>query len=159
MADVKTISSEDKWNLNAIYNKVIHECNERNYVRALKLSQEGLALASKTNNKEWVQKFDMLYMQTILEYNIQRKLDISANDVKNSAGDKKNYKKSSSSITTLDKWQNPDLNNKRHNQKFDDFTFDKIITEIDTKVSSLKDKQFSSNYRNNLENMYDLDLY
>ena len=73
MADVKTISSEDKWNLNAIYANVIRECDNKNYIHAIKLSQEGITLAGKTNNKEWTQKFDLLYTQAISEYNNLKK--------------------------------------------------------------------------------------
>ena len=73
MADVKTVSSEDKWNLNAIYLNVIRECDNKNYIQAIKLSQEGLSLANKTNNKEWIQKFDLLYTQAISEYNNRKK--------------------------------------------------------------------------------------
>ena len=80
MADVKTVSSEDKWNLNAIYNNVIRECDNKNYIQAIKLSQEGLALAGKTSNKEWIQKFDLLYTQAISEYNNRKKFKVSLNE-------------------------------------------------------------------------------
>ena len=74
MADVKTISSADNWNLNAFYSQVVEEFENKNYIRALKLSQEGLAKAGKTNNKEWVEKFDVLYEDMIKAYNNWRKI-------------------------------------------------------------------------------------
>lgn len=225
MADVKTISREDNWNLNAIYDKVIHECDNKNYIQAIRLSQKGLSLAGKTNNKDWVQKFDLLYTQAISEYNNRKKFKVSLNkseatssmeidyynlkddndltqvkgigesaqinlnnsgiksitqlatltpqnlskvrgiglttaqkivdEVKKFVGDNKNHKKSNSKIPTLDEWQDPDSNNKLNYQEFEEFTFDKIIAEKDAKDSYLIDKQFSSNYRNDLkEKMY-----
>ena len=80
MADVKTISSEDKWNLNAMLTNVIRECDNKNYIQAIKLSQEGLSLAGKTNNKEWIQKFDLLYTQAISEYNTSKQCNDSLNE-------------------------------------------------------------------------------
>lgn len=221
MADVKTISSEDKWNLNAIYTNVIRECDNKNYIQAIKLSQEGLSLAGKTNNKEWIQKFDLLYTQAISEHNNRKKFRVSLNEsevtpgmeidyfnlrddndltqvkgigesaqrnlnnagiktitqiatltpqslskvkgfglttaqkivveVKKFVGDNKNYNDSNSKIPTLDKWQDPDSNNKLNNQEIEDFTFDKIIAKKNPKDSYLIDKQFSGNYRNQLK--------
>jgi len=77
MADVKTISSVDNWNLNAIYSNVMQEFENKNYPRALKLSQEGLVKAGRTNDKEWVEKFDLLYVDMIKAYNNWRNLKIS----------------------------------------------------------------------------------
>jgi len=62
------INSIEKLNLEKLIDTIWEEYREEHYASAIKLSQKGMIIAFKTNDRQWIKMFDALYKEMIDSY-------------------------------------------------------------------------------------------
>jgi len=62
------INSIEKLNLEKLIDTIWEEYREERYASAIKLSQKGMIIAFKRNDRQWIKMFDALYKEMIDSY-------------------------------------------------------------------------------------------